>query len=225
MVRICVELTRQSALAGQQNCAEVREWRARFSMAKGTTVPTMPSRRLSSSFPWRMAAFLVLLTLCLVSFSPAAVSLKIEWKNQRLSVKAERVPLSMVLREVIRKTRIQIQGLDQLQGNMVSARFSTLPLDDALKRLLVNVNYALVQYKTPPKGNPSGLVLIVARQGGKSSNLARPGGTELNDERAARAARLEPKSSGVQLEDEKRATEAARQRTSGLQPGGDDRSR
>jgi hypothetical protein len=171
-----------------------------------------------------MAAFLVFLTLCLVSFSPAAVSLRIQWKNQLISVKVERVPLSLVLREVVRQTHIQIQGLDQLQDKMVSARFSGLPLDDALKRLLVNANYALVQYATPPKGNPSGLVLMIARQGRKSSNLARPAGTELNDERAARAARLEPESGGVQLEDEKRTAEAMRPRTSGLQPGGDDRT-
>jgi hypothetical protein len=210
-------------------------------------VPIVSSRQLA--FHWRISRCLVL-SLCLASLGLAEVSPKVQWKNQRLSVSVERASLSQVLQEVAQQTHIQTLGLDQLKrkDKMVSAQFVALPLDDALKRLLVNVNYALVRYATPPKGNPSGLVLVVEKQGGKSSNPTTSGGMRPDEEgRAAQAERPEPQTSGVQLKDERErqagveragsetggiqledeAAEAAQARSgrSGIQPAGDDRTR
>src|ERR1700687_2946171 len=160
-------------------------------------VPMPSYRRIS--FHWRMPGVLVLLSLGLVFLASAEISPTVQWKNQRLSVNAEQAPLPQVLREIARQTHIEVEGLGQLQEDRVSAQFVALSLDDAFKRLLVNVNYALVEYATPPKGNPSGIVLVIGRQGGKSSKLATPRGTQLEDERAAREVRLEPEIGRVQL--------------------------
>jgi hypothetical protein len=208
-------------------------------------VPIVSFRQLA--FHWRISRCLVL-SLCLASLGLAEVSPKVQWKNQRLSVNVERASLSQVLQEVAQQTHIQTLGLDQLKrkDKMVSAQFVALSLDDALKRLLVNVNYALVRYATPQKGNPSGLVLVVEGQGGKSSNPTTPRGMRPDEEeRAAQAVRPEPQTSGVQLKDERErqagaersgsdtggiqledeAAEAtqARSGSSGIQPAGDDR--
>jgi hypothetical protein len=199
------------------------------------------------SFLWRISRYLVL-SLCLASLGSAEVSPKVQWKNQRLSVSVERASLSKVLQEVAQQTHIQTLGLEQLKrkDKMVSAQFVALPLDDALKKLLVNVNYALVRYAIPQKGNPSGLVLVVEGQGGKSSNPTTPGGMRPDEEeRAAQAVRPEPQTSGVQLKDERErqmgaerpgsemggiqledeAAEAAHSSSgsSGIRPAGDDR--
>jgi hypothetical protein len=74
-----------------------------------------------------------------------SVALKIDWHDEKLSVSAERMPLSLILQEVIRRvgrTRIDVQGLSQLQER-ASMSFDGVPLREALQRLLSRADYAM----------------------------------------------------------------------------------
>lgn len=69
-------------------------------------------------------------------------------KENRLTVKAKDIPFERVLEEIANQIRIEIV-LYGPPGELVSADFSDLPLENGLKRLARNFNYVLI-YK--PEG-------------------------------------------------------------------------
>jgi hypothetical protein len=63
--------------------------------------------------------------------------LKIAWKDNHLSIRAEKTPLVQVLKEIAHHTGVEMHGLEKLQ-EPVSAYFVDLPLQEALEKLGVN---------------------------------------------------------------------------------------
>lgn len=111
----------------------------------------------------------IFLTLFLFSHDSSAQAqheigpFKVEWNNARLSIIAVEVPLFSVLQEVSRQTKVNIQGLENLH-EPITVRFSRLPLDEGLKNLLDNVNYAIFTKLTPHSNSPSTRMLITGRR-------------------------------------------------------------
>lgn len=85
--------------------------------------------------------------------------LKVEWKEGRLSVMAEKTALSEILREVARQTGLEVRGLEGLQEE-VSVRFVDLPFDEALRKLLDRVN-SLIIGESSPQGKPRPVLGVV----------------------------------------------------------------
>jgi HEAT repeats len=90
-------------------------------------------------------AFALCLVLRILVCPPSAFAqkMKVEWKNQRLSVSAREVPLSEILIEISRQTGIEVGGLEELHGQAVED-FSSLPLREGLEKLLSGRNYAII---------------------------------------------------------------------------------
>lgn len=101
---------------------------------------------------------LLLFTFLLISPTSAQAALSVEWQKGRLSVSAERAPLSQILQEVARRTGMEIHGLEGLQ-EQVSVRFTELPLHEGLQRL--HVNYIVV-WKTFPQGDQQPVLALVS---------------------------------------------------------------
>ncbi len=68
--------------------------------------------------------------------------MRVEWKGAHLSVIAERVPLSQILREVTRQTGMKVEGLQELH-EPISVHFSGALLEEGLHNLLTDVDYAI----------------------------------------------------------------------------------
>jgi hypothetical protein len=172
---------------------------------------TRPSTRRPSK---RGMLGLVLLPLCVVSFAWAEAPLQVEWKEGLLSVIAEKTPLTQILREIVRQTGMEVQGLERLQGD-VSVRFSALPLGEGLRRLLVNVNYAIIEDVAAQAAKPAH-ALFFSQQPNRAEGMDGTSGVQREDERAVLEAARQP-TRGVQREDERAVLEAARQPTRGVQ--------
>jgi hypothetical protein len=106
-----------------------------------------------------LAILLVLFSTVSFSRVSAEAPPTIEWKAEMLSVSAERAPLAQILREVARRTGIEIQGLDGLQ-EPVSVRFADLPLREGLEKLLAERDYAILGDLSLSGGNPPVRVLV-----------------------------------------------------------------
>jgi hypothetical protein len=91
----------------------------------------------------RLLPLVILILVLSASSAPSFSALTVEWKNDRLSVVAENVPLARVLQEVADQTGLKLEGGDTLHAE-VSVSFSAMPLADALDRLLVHVNYLTI---------------------------------------------------------------------------------
>lgn len=126
-------------------------------------------RRASRQFPIRSGpcrlaiATLLLFTPLLVSSASAKEPFKVEWAEERLSVIAERIPLSQILREVASQTGMEVRGFEGLEEK-VSVRFSDLSLREGLQKLLAHVNYFLVEKKSPQGGTRPALALVFGRR-------------------------------------------------------------
>ena len=94
---------------------------------------------------------LLLLAPALVFHAHAAAS--VEWNGRGLSVIAEEAGLAEILRAVEQATGVEVLGADAVDET-VSLRFSDLPLDEALRRLLARVNHLLVEDESPDPGAP-----------------------------------------------------------------------
>src|SRR5271166_6672518 len=70
-----------------------------------------------------------------------AARLTVSWHQDRLSVDGIGTPLTQVLVEIARQTGLRVSGADSL-NQRTRARFSGLPLTQALARLLTGVNFA-----------------------------------------------------------------------------------
>jgi len=91
---------------------------------------------------------------------------RIEYRDDRLSVHLEKVPLDDVLSELARISGGQIRG-DLRDPKDVTAEFKDVPLSDALHRLLGNQNFALVYGR-------SGELRAVRLLGGPQTAAAKP---------------------------------------------------
>jgi hypothetical protein len=92
-----------------------------------------------------------------VAFPAAAAGpFDVHYRNGTLSVRIERVPLDDVLAAVARETGMTIEG-EPLDRRDVSERFDTLPLDQALRRLLERQNFVL---RYDADGTPARLELL-----------------------------------------------------------------
>lgn len=71
-------------------------------------------------------------------------ALRVEWKQQRLTVIAEGVPLAEVLSQIARRTGSEVEGAKRLQRR-IDAQYSGLPLEEVLTRLLAGVSFAILE--------------------------------------------------------------------------------
>jgi HEAT repeat protein len=94
----------------------------------------------------------------------------VKWAGDRLSVHAPDAPLADVMSEVARQTGLNIVGADKFQGT-VAADFTDLTIAEALKTLLVDVNYFVQQEAAADKGRV-GLVVRVHSMARVSSSGA-----------------------------------------------------
>jgi hypothetical protein len=89
----------------------------------------------------------------------AYASVTVEWKNERLSVAADKVPLAQILREIAQRVGMEIRGGEELQ-EQVSVCFADLPLDDGLQKLALN--YLVLWKPAPPDGQRLALAVVSA---------------------------------------------------------------
>jgi hypothetical protein len=95
---------------------------------------------------------------------PTGPSLKIEYVLGKLSVTANQVPLSEVLREVSQKTGLEIGGLTEA-GQVSWVQFSNLQVSEALQSLLSGTNYVLFGKPNSPEGIRQARVMILGATG------------------------------------------------------------
>ena len=74
---------------------------------------------------------------------------EVKWAGQRLTVRAAAAPLVDVVREVSRLTGVEVIGAEKLTGP-ISTEFTDLPLEEALARVLAQVNYAVKHEPAQP---------------------------------------------------------------------------
>lgn len=88
----------------------------------------------------------------------AYASVAVEWKDERLSVAAEKVPLAQILREIAQRIGVEIRGGEGLQ-EQVSVCFADLLLHEGLQKL--SLNY-LVLWKTASPGSQRPVLAVVS---------------------------------------------------------------
>jgi hypothetical protein len=107
------------------------------------------------------------MTLVLLLLLPTSLlaesQLTVQWQEGRLSVVAENVPLSQILRKVTQQTGLQVQGREGLQEK-VSVHFSDLSLSEGLQRLLAHVNYVIVEKQSSPVSHQPTLALVFGQR-------------------------------------------------------------
>jgi len=96
--------------------------------------------------------------------------LKVKWENGKLSLDAEAVPLSEALQAISRETGIEVTGAEGL-SNLVSMHLAKVELSQALRDLLLHVDYAI---KPGPQGSasPRGTQVIIVGRSSPGSSLA-----------------------------------------------------
>jgi hypothetical protein len=95
----------------------------------------------------------------------------LEWRNGRLSVRAEDYPLSRIIEHVARMADVDVSGLDHVSGR-ASVSFSGQPLSQGFDLLLTGWDYAFAQ-PNPSLGR-RGQLMILAR-GGPVPDMPKPG--------------------------------------------------
>ena len=113
------------------------------------------SQELRAGWRWAIASVLLL-----VSAAFAQTPLVVEWNAGRLSVSADDMPLSQVLRELSRRTGIEVHGLEGLQER-VSVRFANLPLREGLERILAHHDYAMLGDLSALGGEQSATLVVL----------------------------------------------------------------
>ncbi|MDO8430805.1 MAG: HEAT repeat domain-containing protein [Candidatus Binatus sp.] len=105
--------------------------------------------------------------LILFFFLPAIVeaasadkSFSVRWQQNRLSVVANGAPLRDVLAEVARQTGLEVTGIKALKRES-RGQFSDLLLRDAVKKLLGNVNYAILENGAGANGDEHLVVMVL----------------------------------------------------------------
>jgi hypothetical protein len=85
---------------------------------------------------------------------------KVEWRQGQLSVTAEKVPLSEVIKAVASKAGIEVVELEEFRQE-ISVQFSDVPLHDGLQRLLADLNYVLIESASAQEQQPPALTVIL----------------------------------------------------------------
>jgi hypothetical protein len=93
--------------------------------------------------------------------------LRIEWRQGKLSVNAERALLSRVLQQVSAQTGIEFLNLDKLHGQ-ISVHFSDVPLSVGLQTLLADMDYGAIG----GPGDPSTMRIVVFERAMRGSAKA-----------------------------------------------------
>jgi hypothetical protein len=82
-----------------------------------------------------------------VTFAEDGSQRVIEYENDALTLKLEKVPLTDVVAEVAKQSGAQVQG-DVLQPRDLTLQLDKVPLKEALERLLGEQNFALTTPRT-----------------------------------------------------------------------------
>jgi|SRR5215813_3362861 len=130
---------------------------------RSTAYPS-PNRGGTSSF------LLLIPFIFIAAFAWAQAPLKVEWQEARLSVHAERAPLSEILWEVARQTRATVEGAEGLT-EPVSVDFTRLSVEEAFRLLLRGRSYLVVQ-NLHGVGSKSTVTRIVILRIGSRTQLA-----------------------------------------------------
>ncbi len=89
-----------------------------------------------------------------------AARVAVSWGQDGLSVDSNGAPLTQVLAAIARQTGLRVSGADSLNQS-TRARFSGLPLTQALARLLTGVNFAIIEGHCAGGGGcPTTLVVL-----------------------------------------------------------------
>jgi HEAT repeats len=115
-----------------------------------------------------ISAVLFATSLCAAS----QAHFRVEWKQQRLSLTAEDVPVWEVLSEVARKTGVEVQGARALRQS-ANLRFTNLPLRDAFEKILAGVSFAFVESPTATGSVSHLTVMVLGETAGLGSDTAR----------------------------------------------------
>ena len=110
---------------------------------------------------------------------PPGFQLKVKWESGKLSLDAEAVPLSEVLQAISRETGIEVTGAEAFT-NPVSMHLAKVELFQALRDLLLHVDYAITpgpQGSASPRGTR---VIIVGRSSPDSSPAPSVAASETN---------------------------------------------
>jgi HEAT repeats len=102
---------------------------------------------------------------------PPGSQLKVKWEGGKLSLDAEAVPLSEALQAISHETGIEITGAEGL-SNLVSMHLANVELFQALRDLLLHIDYAI---RPGPQGSASprgARVIIFGRSSLNSSPAA-----------------------------------------------------
>jgi hypothetical protein len=125
---------------------------AQTSEEEAPSGPNLPTPTLIASPPPQVVS---------AGSQPTGPRLKVEYALGKLSVTANQVPLSEVLREVCQKTGLEVRGLTEA-GKVASIQFSNLPVSQAVQNLLDGSNYALFGELNSPEGVRQARVVILS---------------------------------------------------------------
>lgn len=89
-------------------------------------------------------AFLVILLVALLLFSPAPAADQVSVKGGLLSVNLKETSLLEVARDIEKQSGVWFRGDETLFQEKISVAFTDLPLEEGLKRILTNLNYSLM---------------------------------------------------------------------------------
>ena len=104
---------------------------------------------------------------------PAAVRphMTVVWQDGKLTVRAERAPLAAVLLSLMRRTGIEVHGLDKVDEE-VSVQFAGVKLKDGLENLLARTDYVLENSRAPNGAIRLRVLILGERRGqGKAAVL------------------------------------------------------
>lgn len=119
--------------------------------------------RSCTSCLWRWTTSIPpgLLIILILFPSSAKATLEAVWEHRLLSLTANEVSRAQILQEISRCTGLEIHGIEanNLNEEVSSISFARLPLRDGLKELLADVDYVLLEERSPAGDIRSTLLL------------------------------------------------------------------
>lgn len=114
-------------------------------------------QRKMTQYTRRSFLALLFLTVFSVSSAVAHSSLQVQWKDEYLSVRTEKVVLSQLLQEIARQTGMEIHTSDNLE-EYISVSFARLSLHEGLEKLFTN--YVVIWKGSPQNGQRPALAFV-----------------------------------------------------------------